>query len=163
MVILKKLANNKVHYSLPILYPAYIGIPTSCLISLVMFLTGAQKKDMQLVEDVPSILYQVSFAVASGLFGVLSQVFMNLSLKFEDTSKVSMVRSTDLLFTFLFQYLILRIHPNLFSTIGAFLILLATLFIIFLQMLEKLSLNEAAKNAKKDDITAWKNCLFFKI
>ena len=162
VVILKKLANNKVHYSIAVIYPAYVGVPTSLLLSLVMFLTGARKNDMKLIEDVPSILYQVAFALSSGIFGVFSQIFMILSLKYEETSKILIVRSTDLLLIFLFQHLILSVYPNLFSIIGACLILFSTLLILIFQMMEKNLFNNNKENTENNIIPKWKKCLFFK-
>ena len=138
VVIIKNLANNKVHYSIANIYLSYVGVPTSFLLSLVLFLTGVQENDINLVKDVTNILLQVTFAICTGLFGVLAMIFMNLALEYEDTLKVSIVRSTDLVFTFLFQYLLFSINPNLFSIFGTILILFATLLIILFQMMEKI-------------------------
>ena len=157
MVFLKKLAIKKVHYSVTIIYPAYIGIPVSILMSLSMYLTGNQKNDMKLIEDVSSLIYQITFLICSGLFGVLSQILINISLKYEETTKVTMIYSTDLLFTFLFQYVILSISPNLLSTVGAFCIFASTFFILIFKTFETNSLKDESDNQQ-----LWKKCLFFK-
>ena len=158
-VLMKKLTNKKVHFSIVIVYASYVGLPISFLISLVTFLSDKQIHDMTLVQDLPSILYQIGFAVMAGILGVCSQVLMNFSLKYEDSSKVSIIRATDLFYSFLFQYLILNIKPNLFSIFGACMILFATLLIILFQTFEKISLKE--KNTAK--LPKWKKYLFLKL
>ena len=159
-VVSRNLAQAKVHYSVVNLYQSYLGIPISFLISLIMFLTGVQIYDMSLMLDVESILIQVSSGIGSAVFGVILQICLILAVKYEETLKVSMVFSNSLLFTFIFQYLILNINTNLFSTIGALLIFLSTLTIIFIQMFEKRSFK---KNQIDNSIPSWKRYLFFKI
>ena len=165
-VLLKKLTNQKVHYSVAIIYATYIGLPVSLLISLIMYLTGSKKINLELVQDVPSILYQIAFGLSSGLFGVFSQIAMNFALKYDDTTKVSMFRSTDLLFSFIFQYVLLNISVNLFSVLGACLIFFATIFLIIFQILEKyLSSKDkvlATKNKDQSKNSFVKKFLFFK-
>ena len=164
-VLAKKIANKKVNFSLPVTFQAFVGIPASLLISLISFITGTKKYDMKQVENSTNLFLQILFAVGAGVFGVLLQVFWNLSLKYEETSKVSIICSTSLLFTFLFQYLILNITSSFLSTLGALLIFFSTLSIIFFQILEKKNSRER-KNIINDNKTSdiwWKNILFLKI
>ena len=165
-VITRSLAQLKVHYSVVIVYQSFIGTPIAVLISLAMFYFGIQKYDMRLVQDAESILIQVASGIGSGFFGALLQIAINLAVKYEETLKVSMIYSNSLLFTFLFQFLILNINTNLFSTLGALLIFLSTLMIIFIQMLEKKTLrvnNNQTVNQSEIAVPSWKKYLFFKI
>ena len=168
--ISKNIADKKVHFSLPCIYQSFFGIPFSLLLSAVLYFTGVQKYDMKLVKGSKNILFQILFAVGSSLFGVLFQIFLNVALKYEKSSRVSIILATSLLFTFIAQYLILNINANLFSTFGVLLIFFSTLSVIFFQMLEKLLLNKKKCNQNGDDnkkrkknISSWKKCLFFKI
>ena len=168
IILSKNVANKKVHFSVPIIYQAYIGIPMSIAISIIFFFTGFQKYNMKLVSSPLSIIYQIGFAIGSGVFSVLLQIFLNIALRYEKSTLVSIIFSTSLLFTFLFQYLFLNINSNLFSTLGALLIFVATLLIIVFQMLEKKLLSDKKnQNETKDrdeiSIPVWKKCLFFKI
>ena len=163
-VLLKKLTIKKVHYSVTIIYASYVGIPVSILISLIMYLTSSQKHNMELVQDMPSVLYQIGFGSISGLFAVVSIIFKISALKYDDTSKVAIICSTDLLFSFLFQYLLLNITVNLFSIVGACLIFFATFFIFTFQILEKFifNKNKAEKSNDENETCSFKKCLFLK-
>ena len=156
----KVLVNLKVHYSVLSIYTAFIGIPACLSVSLIMYYTGFQTYDMNLMADVSSICLQIFYAISSGVCATLVQLFLNLAVIYIETLKVSMVFSNSLLFTFLFQYLLLNLKSNLLSSIGAVLIFLSTLSIIFVQIFEKLAF-KGSKN--KNDISLWKRCLFFKM
>ncbi len=58
-------------------------------------------------------------------------------MKYEDASKVAMYRTTDLLFTFLFQYFYLGISSNIFSISGAIFIFFGMMLVIGDQIREK--------------------------
>ena len=120
-----------------------------------------------MVPDFSSVFYEILFMASSGIFGTMTQILINISFKYEETFKVSIVFSTSVLFAFLFQYLILKTTANLFSTVGGMLIFFATLFLILLQILEKQFFNEKLGQnlaiSKQNLIPWWKRCLFFKI
>ena len=160
-IFMKKIANKKVHYSLPVIYQSYLGIPFSFLSLLVLILTGVQNNDMKLIENPWKTFNQLVFVIFAGLFGSLVQLFFNLALKYEETTKVSMIASTSLLFTFLFQYLILNIESNLWSTIGALLIFSAVFLIILFRILEKRASIKKV-NQNNQSVLCWKKIIFFK-
>ena len=66
-----------------------------------------------------------------------SQILMNLAVQVEDASRVSILKSTDLLFIFLLQYFILGIHSNLSNTLGAILIFLGALLVMIYKIIDK--------------------------
>ena len=164
-VLLKQMVYLKIHYSVPMIYQTFVGIPVSFSISLILFLTGFQVYNMNLVDGLFKILNQVLFLVFGSIFAVLLNIFYIWALKYEDTSKVAMILTTSVLFTFLFQYLILNIESNLFSAIGALLILIAVLFIILFQILQKILLKDKKTQRinSEDEIPSWKKILFYKI
>ena len=134
--ILKKLTNSKVHFSTATIYASYFGIPVSFIISLLMQITGTTQRDPALLEDIPSFTLQILFSLMSGMSGVLSQIAKVTAYKYEDASKISIIRSTDLFFTYIFQYFFLNISTNVYSGIGALLIILGTLLILVYKMIE---------------------------
>jgi drug/metabolite transporter (DMT)-like permease len=129
-ILLKKLCMEKVHFAVATIYGAYFGFPVSLIISLTLFFTGISHKYFDYELHFHLLPAQLFFSLLSAIFGIGSQIALNLSLQYEDASRVSVLKSTDLLFTFLLQFFILRIGPDLLSIIGALLILFGGLFII---------------------------------
>lgn len=136
-VILKKLSNNKVHYSVATIYACYFGGPVSLLISSVMLFSGITEKDPALLDNIPSFSLQVAYSLASACCGTISQITINVSLKYEDASKVSIIRSTDLFFTYVLQYFWLNISTNVYSGIGAVLIIMGAVLILVYKIVDK--------------------------
>jgi drug/metabolite transporter (DMT)-like permease len=129
-VILKYLAIKKAHLSVVLLYATYYGIPTSVLTCLVMILTGLEeRKDFSIIES-QVLKNDFYLAIVAGLISVLSQILINLAIQLEDASKVSIIKSTDLIFTFFFQYICLGIQQNFFSLLGASCIFLSALMLV---------------------------------
>jgi drug/metabolite transporter (DMT)-like permease len=162
-VLLKKLNDQKAHYSVAIAYAAYFGLPFTLLLSLLSYLFGIEKTNkLEHFKTAPALAWQIGFSLLSAFSGVLSQVLFNLALKYEEASKVSIIRSTDLFFIFILQVLlfhfkcclfavqivtyilyfklkffILDIYSNLFSLIGAVLIFTASVLIMVYKLVEK--------------------------
>ncbi|RNA00396.1 solute carrier family 35 member G1 [Brachionus plicatilis] len=79
-ILLKKLANNKVHFSIAIIYASYLGFPVCSLISFILLYTGQEVK--------PYI--KVGIAVLSAISGLMGQACMNFAFSHEDVTKVSL-------------------------------------------------------------------------
>lgn len=148
-VILKQLSNKKVHFSIATIYASYFGLPVSFIISLIMLITGTTQRDQELLKDIPSFTLQIFFSLMSGVSGVLSQIAKVTSYKHEDASKISIIRSTDLFFTYIFQYFFLNISTNIYSGIGALLIIFGTVLILVYKMVET---NITKSNDKKSNL-----------
>lgn len=144
-VILKKLANKKAHLSVVLLYASYFGLPVSFAISVIMIATGAEKKSMEILKDRQLLILNIIYSALAGVLGVGAQIFMNLSLKTEDASKMSLLKSTDLIYTFLFQYLFLDILSNMLNTIGAILIFCGASLVMIFKIVDQ----KHTKNRKK--------------
>ena len=119
------------------MYASYFGLPVSTLMSLVLIFSGMVHRDPKLYEDIPTLAVQIFFSIISALCGTFSQVFFNLAMKYEDASKVMIYRSTDIFFTYVFQYFTLNISTNNFCIIGAFLIITGTVLILIYKIIEK--------------------------
>lgn len=138
-VLIKKLADQNVHYSVTIIFASYFGLPFSMILSLILIITGVEIKQPEMLSNTPTLIMQIIYSILSGLCGILAQILVNISVKTEEPYKVSMIRSADLLFTFLFQYLILNICPNVFSICGGLLIFLAALICFLYKPVEKMA------------------------
>ncbi|CAF0988720.1 unnamed protein product [Brachionus calyciflorus] len=132
-ILLKKLANQKVHYCVAIIYASYLGLPVCSIISFYLLFIGKERKSY---IDFKSLLFQCALAFLSGLSGLLAQIFKNVAFNYEDVTKVSLIKSTDLFFSFFLQFFMLNIHPNMFNLIGALLILGSALIVIIKKILE---------------------------
>lgn len=136
-IFLKKLTNNKVHYSVSILFTSYIGLPASLLISLLLHFLWKKENSFNLYIDACDLMWQIFYSILSSVSGVLSQITFAISLQYDDTTHITIVRSTDLFFTFLLQYLFLSITANVFSTTGAVLVFSSTILIILMKVIEQ--------------------------
>ncbi|CAF0911128.1 unnamed protein product [Brachionus calyciflorus] len=160
-ILLKKLANKKVHYSIAVIYASYIGLPICSAISLFMLFTGRVKK-----PDLSGLclVYHFSLAISSSLAGLFAQIFMNLAYSIEDVSKVSLISSTDLLFSFILQYFFLKINSNLLSVVGALFILVSVFIIMVFKMIDQ-KYSKKVKSINCEENNYQENlikCSFFK-
>ena len=136
-VLLKRLANDKIHYSIVTIYASYFGLPLSLLISGLMIFTGLEKKDAVILADKEAVTAQIVYSILASVIGVLQQVFFNISLKHEEASKIAIIRSTDFFFTFLFQYLWLNIETNIYNGLGCVFIIAGAILILVYKILDK--------------------------
>lgn len=157
VIVLKKLADSKVHYSIATIYASYFGGPVTLIMSTTFLLTGITKKDPSMLDDIPSFTLQVFYSLASGVLGTLSQITKNIALKHEDVSKIAIVRSTSVFFAYLFQYIWLGIRTNVYSGVGAFLIVAGVVLVLIYKILEK---NLNLRDDKNDHI--WTRFLLYK-
>ena len=136
-VVIKHLSNHQVHFASMIIYATYFGIPVSSAISIIMIALGKGSRDMSIFKDPYLLTIQLFYAILAASAGLASQVLWNLALKHEDASKVSVMRSLELVFVFFQQYIFLGITSNVFSIVGAMLIFLGALGIILYKILDK--------------------------
>jgi drug/metabolite transporter (DMT)-like permease len=128
-ICIKKLAASKVHYSIISFYGTFLGLPTSLIISSALVLSGKSHKNLKC--EITNYPFDIIYGSIGGLFAVAAHVLLNLSLQYEDTTKVGILRTTDLLFSFILQYLILKIKTDYIEVLGGLSIILGTLVISF--------------------------------
>jgi drug/metabolite transporter (DMT)-like permease len=148
----KKLNQVQVHFSLSIIYGSYFGLPLAFATSLVLyFASPSHIMSFSFVKENYALLVrQLAFSVLSALCGTTSQIFLNFALKYEDASKIAIMRTTDLLFAFALQYILLRIEKDMANAAGCLLILLGTFIVLSYKIVNKrLETNEKNKSNKK--------------
>jgi drug/metabolite transporter (DMT)-like permease len=160
-VLLKQLNKIHVHYSIAIVYAAYVGFPIAVCLQVIMYLTGLEKSKDWSNYDYYDMSWQALWCFISGLTGIAAQATYHVSLKHEEPTVISVVRCTDLFFTFILQYLFMNITSNLLSTTGAVLIFLATLLtLVFKSIAYRVNSKKENKNNKlmnDDDESGEKN------
>ena len=149
-IVLKKLANKKAHLSVVLLYATYYALPVSFVISIVLLVTGIDKRERTILTgSFDELKYEICLAILGGCLSVCSQILMNLAVQAEDASKVSILKSTDLLFIFLLQYVFLGIYTNFYNTLGAFFIFMAALLVMIYKMIDKKHMKRLKKRLEK--------------
>ena len=168
-LITKTLTNVKAHVTVICIYASYFGLPISFLISLILKLTGYEKRPRFFLDEASTslLLWDIFFSCISACFGVCAQLFTNTAIKLEDVNKVALLESTDLIFNFIFQYLFLNIKSNYLNTLGALLIFLAILFVIGFKIIDKknemkLQIAEESLKKKSRFFEICKKMLFYK-
>ena len=101
---------------------------------------------------------QLFYVIIGGIIGVMSQILLNFSLKYEDASKIAIIRTLDVLLTFFLQYLFLNISIDIFSLIGSCSILLGTFIILSFKLIE----NRIKERQKKKNVIETTNNFFIR-
>lgn len=129
-VLVKKLTNSKVHYSIVSIYPCFFGIPASLCISYM------NKKSIK-SQNFDDLKYDLVYSLLAGVSGSLSLVFLSKALEKEDASKVAIVKNTDVLFSFVLQFIFLNIKIDLLNLIGSIMIIMSTIGISVINLMDK--------------------------
>ena len=158
-VILKKLCNNKVHFSIATIYASYFGLPLSIILSVVLTLTGVTHKEF-LEKEFKYLPMHLLYTTIAAFIGIFAQVLLNLALKYEDATKLGIVKTIDVFFAFILQYFLLNIKVNMFSIIGATSILLGAVLLLLFKIIEAKLSQMRAKKIKASIKTVKKNPKF---
>jgi len=75
----------------------------------------------------PQSLLEVGLIFATAFLAFFAQTCLTLALKYEEAGPVSLVRTTEILFAFMWQFLLLGVVPDIFSILGAFLVIMAVI------------------------------------
>lgn len=133
-VSVRKLCLMNAHFSVATLYPALIGLPVSLIISFILLATNNSNIDLEKNKDV--FLLHLGYAVIGGLFGTACNVTIQYALRFEDATKIAMVKTFGVLFSFILQYIFLDIKVDFLGVIGAVIIVSAILFVLSLKIFD---------------------------
>ncbi|RNA30039.1 solute carrier family 35 member G1 [Brachionus plicatilis] len=115
-VVIRKLCILNVHFSVTTIYLTIIGLITSIFLSGLMAVTNVSML-MKLDISYEHLLVEISYSILAGICGTLGIMFMNYALKYEDASKVAMIRT--------FSYLFLDVSVDILGILGALFIVLA--------------------------------------
>ena len=123
IIILRKLGNN-VHFTVSILY-----FSVESVFFLVMY---------KVFNASPLTFCYSSLAVgvSGAMCQIIQQIFITLSLQQIKAGRVSLIRTSEVLFSYLFQFIFLQEIPSLLGGLGAGLILLVCI-ILALKSLRK--------------------------
>jgi drug/metabolite transporter (DMT)-like permease len=153
-VVLKKLCIDKVHYSIPVIYTSYAGLPVTLILSVVLVLTGVSHGDFQ--AELKLLPLHIVFVLLASFTGLAAQVLVNLALQYEDALVIAILKTFDVFMTFLLQYIFLNIKVDVFSFFGSFSIILGAFSILAYRLFEDYD----RKNA---NVSSQRRCgLFFK-
>jgi len=125
-IAIKKLCLVKTHFAIISIYPVFFGLPFSLLMSVVFRVYWDFR--------VHIVSMHVVYSILSGLIATLGLIFLNKALKHEDTAKISILRTSGVLLTFIFQYLILGLGTDFLGILGASLIVFGTFSGLFTKL-----------------------------
>lgn len=153
------------HFSIVTVWTTYVGLPVSVFISGLLILTGVSHTDIK--AEIKHLPIHILYGVIAAIIGVIGQVFLNLSMLYEDASKVAIVKSIDVFFTFALQYIVLNIPLEIYSIIGSMFILAGTFLVLLFKLLSdnnyknKMNFNEEKvnKNRRKNVV---KQCIYLR-
>ena len=106
-ILLKKLTNLKVHYSVNVIFSSYIGFPSALLISLIMYLTETRDADLNSISTNEKLAWQIVFSFTSAICGCLNQLLVAIANKYESANKLAIISTTNLFWSFLFDFVFL--------------------------------------------------------
>ncbi len=112
-----------------------MGLMISVVISLCLYFFYDSHKNS--VAKIELILENIGYSVASAVFNMISLVCLNLALEVEEASKIAIIKTSDVVFSFVLQYLILNINLVKTSLFGASFILSATFLLTVFKVIEK--------------------------
>ena len=95
-VVIRKFCVEKVYFGVNTLYGTFLGLPVCVIISGVLIGTKSSHKDFKC--ELQNYPYDILYGVIGGLFALLGHVLLNIALQYEDATKVSMIRTVELIF-----------------------------------------------------------------
>jgi len=136
-ILVKKLTDLKVHYSINILFSCYAGLPLAIATSLGMYFTNLRNINYSSYDTTSKLALQIFYLLCSALCGCIFQSLSVLSNRYETASKLAIVSTTNLFWSFLLQYLVLDIGANVFSASGALFIFLSVILSVLVKIMDK--------------------------
>ena len=163
-VLIKKLSDLKVHYSINVVYASYIGLPISLTISLIMYLTNVRNVDPSVYDSSEKLAWQIFYSFSSAACSCTHQLLVTVSNRHEDAAKLAIISTTNLFWTFLLQYAFLDIGANLYGVSGAIFIFLAVILSIVFKIIDQKLKSKTSKEDVKQvtEENFLKRIIFFK-
>lgn len=163
-VMIRKLSLAKIHFSLMVAYPAYIGLPASILVSVLLRLyrmslpshsnkntsfSNSSSSFCSFLSDVQAEHWLMAFG--SGLCGCVGVICLNKALQYEDPTKVGMIKMSGVFFSFLFQYVFLDVGVDLLAVLGAVCVLSGVGLVMTIKLYER-KLNSKRKQKGSSEL-----------
>ncbi|CAF0974644.1 unnamed protein product [Brachionus calyciflorus] len=132
-LILKKLSNSKVHWAYSTICVTWFGFPLSILISIILIKLGIYHRDID--NEISELPMDIFYSFLASCLSLVTQIFLNKSFKYEDATKIAIIKTTDVFFSFLLQFLLLGINVDRLGIIGAMAILVGTFFVLVYKLM----------------------------
>ena len=136
-IVLKKLCNKKVHFSINNIYTSYIGLPLSLILSCILVYTGNSNLIYNIRYNWVDFKWHLFYSFCVSILGVGNMIIVNFAMSLEEASKLAIIKTTDLFFIFGLQYLFLNIQSDYLNVLGAILILLSSFLIMIYRLLDQ--------------------------
>jgi drug/metabolite transporter (DMT)-like permease len=153
-IMIKKLCNSHVHWSISTIYGAYFGFPVSSIISIVLYIMGYTHQSF----DLKLLIIHIVYSTISAILGIIGQCCLNIALQYEDATKVSIAKTSDVIFAFVLQLFLLNIKIDFLSVIGSVSIVFGTFVVLGFKLIEK----KYSKIKKSKKLNPVEKFLFFK-
>lgn len=128
-VTTRSLSLSKIHHSVISMYANFFGLPINIIGSGLLFAMN-YREYMNMSIDPIHLIYSLS----AGLVGTIGLIFLNKALQYEHAAKIGMLRITGILFSMIFQYILLDIEIDFLGLIGAVCVVLGTVLIILIKL-----------------------------
>ncbi len=158
-ILVKKLTDSNVHYSINVAYSSYMGLPVAICVSLITYFTGNRTIDPSVYDTPGKLAWQIFYLITSALCGCLFVSFQVLSNRYENANILALVSTTNLFWSFLLQYIVLNIAASFYGTLGALMIFLAVMLSVVMKILDKTP--NQKKPIEKAEYTETKTCWSF--
>jgi drug/metabolite transporter (DMT)-like permease len=130
----------------------WFGLPVSILISIILISLKVSHIDIE--KERKDLPLDIFYSVCASCLSVVGQIFLNISLRYEDATKIAITKTIDVFFSFILQYILLNIAIDLLGLLGACSILTGTFFVLIFKLLEnKYQTYLKHKNAENSDLT----------
>jgi drug/metabolite transporter (DMT)-like permease len=153
-IIIKKLCNYKIKWFVVTIYDCYFGLPSALVVSYLIYqfkLFNYDGVDIFAI-DTNSMLMQLLYSCLSAFFILAGQVSVNLSLIYENPTKVSIIKAFDTVVAFCLQIIILKIKVDKWSLLGSISILIGVFIVFLFKLLDKVLVKKKAKAGKNKNI-----------
>lgn len=137
-IIIKKVQKHNTHFSIVNSYASYFGIPTTLMLISLVTASGQSTTDYSQMSTNNKFYESLFISIASALLDITAQVIWIISVKFDDVSKIAMYRASDLLFTFIVQYIfkVKNVRINELKYIGAVFITCAMVLVMGFKLID---------------------------
>lgn len=82
------------------------------------------------------LVIQIVYSVLAGIFGTVGIIFLNRALKYEDATKIGILKTTGVLFSFVLQYVFLGITVDFLGVFGAVCVCAGTISVMAIKLAE---------------------------
>lgn len=128
-VTTRSLSLSKIHHSVISTYANFFGLPINLIGSSLFFAMNYKEFSSMTINSLHLV-----YSLSAGLVGTIGLICLNKALQHEHAAKIGMLRITGILFSMIFQYILLDIEIDFLGVIGAICVVLGTILIILIKL-----------------------------